>query len=108
MGDHYLLNLFGCDPEKLDNERLIKKLLHDAAYCAKMTVLNSMTYKFYPQGVTGIVMLAESHISIHTWPEDSKAAVDVYTCGNSDAKLACDIICVQLKATDYEIQHIKR
>ena len=50
MGDHYLLNLYGCNPEKLNDEKLIKKLLHDAAYCAKMTVLNTMTHKFYPQG----------------------------------------------------------
>lgn len=108
MGNHYLLNLYGCNPDKLNDEKLIKKLLHDAAYCAKMTVLNTMTHKFYPQGVTGVVMLAESHISIHTWPENSKAAVDVYTCGSGDAPIACSIIRVQLEATDHTIKHIKR
>jgi len=108
MGDHYLLNLYGCNSYKLNDEKLIKKLLHDAAYCAKMTVLNTMTHKFYPQGVTGIVMLAESHISIHTWPEEGKAAVDVYTCGSNQAPLACSVIRVQLEATGYTIEHIKR
>ena len=108
MGDHYLLNLYGCNPDKLNDEKLIKKLLHDAAYCAKMTVLNTMTHKFYPQGVTGVVMLAESHISIHTWPEDGKAAVDVYTCGDSDASIACSIIRVQLESTNHTVEHIKR
>ena len=53
-------------------------------------------------------MLAESHISIHTWPEDGKAAVDVYTCGESDAPIACSIIRVQLEATDHTVEHIKR
>jgi len=108
MGDHYLLNLYGCDPDKLNDEKLIKNLLHDAAYCAKMTVLNTMTHKFYPQGVTGVVMLAESHISIHTWPEEGMAAVDVYTCGSNDAPIACSIIRVQLGATTHTVEHIKR
>jgi S-adenosylmethionine decarboxylase len=108
MGDHYLLNLYGCNPDKLNDEKLIKNLLHDAAYCANMTVLNTMTYKFYPQGVTGVVMLAESHISIHTWPEEGKAAVDVYTCGSNEAPLACSVIRVQLEATDHTVEHIKR
>jgi S-adenosylmethionine decarboxylase len=92
----------------LNDEKLIKKLLHDAAYCAKMTVLNFITHKFYPQGVTGVVLLAESHISIHTWPETGKAAVDVYTCGSNDAAIACSIIRVQLDAVDYNIEHIVR
>jgi len=108
MGDHYLLNLYGCDPDKLNDEKLIRNLLHDAAYCAKMTVLNTMTHKFYPQGVTGVVMLAESHISIHTWPEEGMAAVDVYTCGSNDAPIACSIIRVQLGATNHTVEHIKR
>ena len=108
MGDHFLLNLYGCDPDKLNDERLVKKVLHDSAYCAKMTVLNVVTHKFYPQGVTGVALLAESHISIHTWPERATAAVDVYTCGAADAKLACDVIRCQLDASDHDIQHIQR
>jgi S-adenosylmethionine decarboxylase len=108
MGDHYLLNLYQCDPEKLDDEKFIKNLLHDSAYCAEMTVLQVVTHKFYPQGVTGIALLAESHISIHTWPEECKAAVDVYTCGIKDSKLACDIIRVQLDAKQFDMEYIKR
>jgi S-adenosylmethionine decarboxylase len=109
MGDHYLLNLFDCDPDILNDEEFIKRLLDDAAYCAKMTVLNITSYKFYPQGVTAIALLSESHMSIHTWPETGKAAVDVYTCGeDASPKLACDVIKVQLKAREATIQHIKR
>ena len=108
MGEHYLLDLYQCDADKLDDEQLIKKLLHDAAYCAGMTILDTITHKFYPQGVTGIVMLAESHISIHTWPEDRKAAVDVYTCGDCDSALACQIIRTQLNSKDFTIEHVKR
>ena len=82
MGDHYLLNLFGCDPNILNDEEFIIRLLDDAAYCAKMTVLDITSHKFYPQGVTVIVLLAESHMSIHTWPENGIAVCDVFTCGD--------------------------
>lgn len=109
MGDHFLLNLYGCDEQKLDDEVFIRDVLDSAAYCAKMTVLNVASHKFSPQGVTCILLLAESHISIHTWPESGKAACDVYTCGNpQNAKLACDVIRCQLSALEHEIQHIKR
>ena len=108
MGDHYLLNLFDCDRSKLNDEKLIKKLLHDAAYCARMTVLDYVSHKFHPQGVTAVALLSESHMSIHTWPEHGTAAVDVYTCGDSDPSLACSVIRTQLDASDWDIQHIKR
>lgn len=109
MGDHFLLNLFGCDEQKLDDEVFIRETLDSAAYCAKMKVLNVASHRFYPQGITCVLLLAESHISIHTWPEEGKAACDVYTCGDPrNAKLACDVIRCQLSALEFDIQHIKR
>lgn len=109
MGDHFLLNLFGCDEQKLDDEVFIRETLDSAAYCAKMKVLNVASHRFYPQGITCVLLLAESHISIHTWPEEGKAACDVYTCGDPrNAKLACDVIRCQLSALEHDIQHIKR
>jgi S-adenosylmethionine decarboxylase len=62
------------------------------------TVLQTIFQKFDPQGVTVLCLLSESHISIHTWPEDGKAACDVYTCGDCDPKIGCDIIIEQLNA----------
>ena len=109
MGNHFLLNIFGADVDLLDDEDFIRIVLDDASKHANMTLINIMSHKFYPQGVTAIALLAESHMSIHTWPETGRAAVDVYTCGeDASPKLACDVIKVQLKAHEASIQHIKR
>ena len=78
---HILFELDGCDPTNLDNEDLIKGCLRGAAACANATLLHVYTHKFEPQGVTGFALLAESHISIHTWPEECRAVCDVFTCG---------------------------
>ena len=80
---HLLLELYKCDYEKLNDESFLRCTLNKAAKLAKATVLNLVSYKFEPQGVTVIALLAESHFSIHTWPESNYAAVDIFTCGQS-------------------------
>lgn len=81
VGRHCILELYGCPPQLLDDESLIKQTLRSAAQIARSTLLGELSHKFEPQGVTALVLLAESHISIHTWPESGYAAVDVFTCG---------------------------
>ena len=80
---HLLLELYKCDFEKLNDESFLRCTLNKAAKLAKAKVLNLVSYKFEPQGVTAIALLAESHFSIHTWPESNYAAVDIFTCGQS-------------------------
>jgi S-adenosylmethionine decarboxylase len=70
--------------------------------------LQTISKKFEPQGVTIVSLLAESHISIHTWPEEGKAACDVYTCGDSQPKIGCDIIIHQLKSQSHTLSYIER
>lgn len=108
MGKHYLLNLYGCSLSLLNNEFFLCDLLENAAEACGAHVLQTISHQFEPQGVTAICMLSESHISIHTWPEKKEAAVDVFTCGNSEPKIACDIIIEQLKAADYRLEYIIR
>lgn len=108
MGDHYLLNLYGCSSILLDDEYFLVDLIENAAVVSGANIIQSISKKFYPQGVTAICLLSESHISIHTWPEIGNAAVDVYTCGNCEPKIGCDIIIEQLKATKHELTYIKR
>ena len=108
MGKHYLLNLFGCSFVLLDDEHCLIDLLEYAAKSSGATVIQTISKKFDPQGVTVLCLLSESHISIHTWPEDGKAAVDVYTCGNCDPKIGCDIIIEQLKASNHTLSYIER
>ena len=68
----------------------------------------TISKKFDPQGVTVLCLLSESHISIHTWPEEGKASVDVYTCGDCNPKIGCDIIIQQLYATNHTLSYIER
>ena len=92
----------------LDNEFFLCDLLENAAEACGAHVLQTMSHQFSPQGVTAICLLSESHISIHTWPEKGEAAVDVFTCGESEPKIACDIIIQQLIAKDFTLEYIER
>ena len=108
MGKHYLLNLYGCSLSLLDNEFFLCDMIENAAEACGAHVLQTMSHHFNTQGVTAICLLSESHISIHTWPEKSEAAVDVFTCGESEPKIACDIIIEQLHAETYKLEYIER
>lgn len=108
MGKHYLLNLYGCSFVLLDNEHFLIDLLENAASASGATVCQTIHKKFEPQGVTVICLLSESHISIHTWPEEGKAAVDVYTCGDANPKIGCDIIIQQLESQSHTLSYIER
>jgi S-adenosylmethionine decarboxylase len=108
MGKHFLLNLYGCSSIFLNDEHFLIDLMKNAAVASGATVLKTTSHKFDPQGVTAICLLSESHISIHTWPEEGKAALDVYTCGSANPKIGCDIIIAQLNPTEYKLTFIQR
>ena len=106
---HLLLELYGCDYEKLNDESFLRCSLNRAAKLAKATVLNLISNKFEPQGVTAIALLAESHISIHTWPESNYSAVDIFTCGqNMKPELASQYLIETLKSEEHFLRVINR
>ena len=106
---HLLLELYRCDYEKLNDESFLRCTLNKAAKLAKATVLNLISNKFEPQGVTAIALLAESHISIHTWPESNYSAVDIFTCGqNMFPELASQYLIEALKAEEHYLRVIQR
>ena len=106
---HLLLELYRCDYEKLNDESFLRCTLTRAAKLAKATVLNLISNKFEPQGVTAIALLAESHISIHTWPESNYSAVDIFTCGkNMLPELASKYLIESLKAKEHSLRMIDR
>jgi S-adenosylmethionine decarboxylase len=72
MGKHYLLNLYGCSFVLLNDEQCLIDLLENAAIASGATIVQTISKKFEPQGVTVMCLLAESHISIHTWPEEGR------------------------------------
>ena len=82
LGTHLHLGLWECADDVLNQPQTVLTALADAAEKANCTVVAKVIHQFSPQGVSGVVVLAESHISVHTWPELGYAALDVFTCGD--------------------------
>ena len=82
VGRHVLVEYYGCDSEILGDASLLEKAVVKAAKDAGATVLNSTFHQFAPVGTSGVVVIQESHLAIHTWPEFQYAAVDLFTCGD--------------------------
>jgi len=80
LGEHILIELYNCDKDLIDNSILLEKSMLKAAKIANATVVKSVFHNFSPQGVTGVIVVEESHFAIHTWPEHKYAAVDLFTC----------------------------
>ena len=107
-GRHLIVDYWGCDRDILNDEDELRELLKKAAIEAGAKVMSSHSHKFEGEGVTAVAILAESHISIHTWPEISFAGVDVYTCGNCNPLLAHKLLSTELSASYSEVEEIKR
>ncbi|MGB9873476.1 MAG: adenosylmethionine decarboxylase [Hydrogenobacter sp.] len=109
LGLHILADLYGVNPDLIDKVEDIRHLLESAVKVAGLTKISSHYYQFQPHGATGVVLLAESHISIHTWPEHGLATVDVYTCGDPlKAYRSMEYIVSVLKPTRVDKQVFER
>src|SRR5262245_6737713 len=82
LGRHLLLELFDCDSDAITNLEAVKGALVEAAKRAQATIVDVVFHEFNPFGISGVVVIAESHLSIHTWPEYRYAAVDIFSCGD--------------------------
>jgi len=101
-GRHLILDLYGCDPEILDDYEELERLLETALNMAGATILRIFGEKFQPQGVTLLALLAESHASIHTWPCEKYCAIDLYTCGTATSTdKAASFLIYKLGGTTY-------
>ncbi|MGV3279106.1 adenosylmethionine decarboxylase [Rickettsiales bacterium LUAb2] len=105
-GTHILIDLWGAT--NLNSPKDIEDMLIEAAKAAGATVLYSYMHPFEPHGVSGVVVLAESHISIHTWPERNYAALDVFMCGNADPYLTLPFLKDFFKPGNVQIAENKR
>ena len=109
LGRHLLLELKDCDAKLLDDLDSLKKLLIQAATESGATVLDDSFHQFSPQGVSGVVVIAESHLFIHTWPEHGYAAVDVFTCGTRvQPEVAARVIIKALRPKNHAIIEMRR
>ena len=109
VGKHWIYDLQCGNRDLLNDEDFVKDAMTKAAEAANATLLSISSKKFGPQGVTAVVLLSESHLSIHTWPEYGYAAIDAFTCGDrTDPEKACDFLRKTFKATHGSIQILKR
>ncbi|MCX6004593.1 MAG: adenosylmethionine decarboxylase [Chloroflexi bacterium] len=109
LGKHLLLELKDCNTELLNNMEYLKGVLVEAACQIGATVVKDSFYQFSPQGISGVVIIAESHISIHTWPEYNFAAVDIFTCGDViEPRNAVKLLAEKLKAKSTSYIELKR
>ena len=81
LGRQLLIELFDCDPDAINNLEAVKGALVEAAKRAHATIVDVVFHEFNPFGISGVVVIAESHLAIHTWPEYRYAAVDIFSCG---------------------------
>ncbi|MGI6703294.1 MAG: adenosylmethionine decarboxylase [Clostridia bacterium] len=109
LGRHILAEIYGCDSDTLNDRNYIEKSMVDAALAAGAEVREVAFHKFSPQGVSGVVVISESHLTIHTWPELGYAAVDVFTCGDTvNPWDACNYLTDKFKAKHMTATEVKR
>ncbi len=109
LGTHLLLELKKCKKNILGDLNFVETALLDAAVEAKATIVEYKFHEFNPFGISGMVIIAESHLSIHTWPEYDYAAVDIFTCGNLiKPQEAAEFLIKRFKSLEPQIMEIKR
>ncbi len=109
LGRHVLAEFYGCPPEILSDLELIKQRMVEAALEAGAEIRETVFHQFAPQGISGVVVISESHLAIHTWPEFGYAAVDVFTCGETvDPWVSCNYLKQVFSAQNMSAREIKR
>jgi len=109
LGRHLLLELFDCDAEALNSLDTVKASMVEAAKRAQATIVDVVFHEFNPFGISGVVVIAESHLAIHTWPEYRYAAVDVFSCGDVlQPQVAADYLVEQLGAARASVVELQR
>lgn len=109
LGRQIIVEYYNCNPEKLNDTALIKRAMREAANACGATVVQEAFHLFNPHGVSGVVVIAESHLAIHTWPEYGYAAVDLFTCGEEiNPEIAFEYLRDALEAGNFSAMEMKR
>ncbi|UCG63119.1 MAG: S-adenosylmethionine decarboxylase proenzyme [Candidatus Zixiibacteriota bacterium] len=109
LGRHLVAELTGCNRNVLDDMELLEKHLKESVRRSGATIVKSVFHRYNPQGVSGVVVIAESHFSIHTWPEYGYAAVDFFTCGDTvDPHKAYEYLRECLESENAHLTDLKR
>lgn len=109
LGRHLIVEFAECDKAKLDDAPFVEECLLEAVRRSGATIVSSTFHRYAPQGVSGVIVIAESHLSIHTWPEYGYAAADFFTCGTTvDPYKAYEYMREQLGAQDGAVKELDR
>ena len=109
LGKHVIAELYNCDPEIINNQEIVEDIMLEAVELSGATIVKPVFHKFSPHGVSGMVVVSESHFAIHTWPEYGYCAVDIFTCGDSiDNQKAFDHLKTRLKSQNISVVEMKR
>lgn len=109
LGFQTFIELYGCPKELIDDQDYVKDVLLQVAEQLKFTVVDTLIHHFSPIGVSGVVVIQESHIAVHTWPEHNYVALDFFTCNQQyDIAQATQFLQEKFKATKIECNNGKR
>jgi len=108
LGKHIIAELFHCDEFILNDPVKIEEVMMAAAQLSKATIIKPFFHQFSPYGISGVIVIAESHYTIHTWPEYGYAAVDVFTCGDLDTQIGLEHIKQELRSEKCSIFQLQR
>ena len=97
-GRHLVMEFYDCNANTLDSKEMLASIMKEASQAVGCYVIGELFHKFEPQGVTGVLLLSESHCSIHTWPEHNRASVDFYCCGTNDPINALSVFVRRLES----------
>lgn len=109
LGVHYLIDFYNCDSNYLTSVTKIKKVMIEISKLEKFNVVKSCFHQFKPYGVSGVLVLKESHFTIHTWPEYRYAAIDIFLCDiNINVENGLKFLCDVFSTNDYKMRIINR
>ena len=109
LGQQLIVELYGCDRTLLDDPSRLERILTEAISRSGGTIIRPCFHQFSPHGVTGVVVIAESHVSIHTWPEFGYCALDVFTCGTQvKTDQIFEFVRSELQAQETSVMEVKR
>ncbi len=108
LGIHYLAEFFDCNRAKINDAAFIEQIMIDATKLSGATIIRPFFHQFSPQGVSGVIIIAESHFAIHTWPEHGYTAVDLFSCTDFDYKGALNHIRTNIGARHHTVAQVRR
>lgn len=109
LGQHLIVELYGCNPAVLSDVAKVESIMVAAAKAAKATIVDTIFHHFKPHGVSGVVVIAESHLAAHTWPEHKYVSIDLFTCGTAvNPWNAFKVLKKKFRATNSSVMKIER